>query len=223
MNAYLDSVATYLNKLSLREKLLVLAVFIAVTYSAWDILFFTAYNKQQQQTAAELKETNRKQTELTIAIARIQAQLVNEKDPNEKIKQAINETQHALEKSHQELEEKLDKLVSPTKITELLRSILLQSQGLKLVSLQNEPVHAIVLNQDGKQHDDTAQTQLYEHATTIKLSGNYLQLHHYLEALEKSPWGLFWDRLEYSVQDYPNAAITLRVHTVSTDAHWIGL
>ncbi len=103
--------------------------------------------------------------------------------------------------------------------------MLLQSQGLKLLSLNNEAVHVIELKQDENKlpQNDKSQTQLYEHATTIKFSGNYQQLHHYLVALETSPWGLFWDQLEYVVKDYPNAEISLRVHTVSTDQHWIGL
>ena len=224
MNPALNAVLAYINKLSLREKLLFLLVFFAVVYSAWDIFFLASHQQRQQQSQTELLEITSQQQGLTVAIARAQAQL-NDADPNEKTKQTIIEVKHKLKISQQYLDEKLDQLVAPTKITELLRNLLLQSQGLKLLSLNNEPVNTIVLdqNEDKQQQDNEARTQLYEHATTIKLRGNYRQLHHYLEALEDSPWGLFWDRLEYVVKDYPNAEITLRVHTVSTDQHWIGL
>ncbi|MBL4638622.1 MAG: hypothetical protein JKY76_04595 [Proteobacteria bacterium] len=225
MKLAVDTALAYINNLSLREKLLFLLVFFAVVYSAWDIFFLAAHQERQQQARTELLELNTQQQELTVAIARAHAQLENDVDPNEITKQAIIEVKHEFKISQQQLVEKLDKLVSPTKITELLRNLLLQSQGLKLLSLNNEPVYTIALNQDKDKHqqENEAQTQLYEHATTIKLRGSYVQLHHYLTALEDSPWGLFWDRLEYVVKEYPNAEITLRVHTVSTDQHWIGL
>ena len=219
MKLAVDTALAYINNLSLREKLLFLLVFFAVVYSAWDIFFLAAHQGRQQQARTELLELNTQQQELTVAIARAHAQLENDVDPNEITKQAIIEVKHEFKISQQQLDEKLDKLVSPTKITELLRNLLLQSQGLKLLSLNNEPVYTIALNQDKDKHqqENEAQTQLYEHATTIKLRGSYVQLHHYLTALEDSPWGLFWDRLEYVVKEYPNAEITLRVHTVSTD------
>ena len=225
MNAYLTIISNYLDELTLREKLLLLAVFFAVVYSLWDIFFFSDHTKHQQQTQAELQKVRSQGQDLAVAIAQIKVTLAKNVDPNKTTKQAIITTTQELEDSQQLLDEKLNKLVSPTKITELLRNLLLQSHGLKLVSLNNEPVYSITLEHEKKssQQNNNAQTLLYEHATTIKLSGTYLQLHQYLEALENSPWGLFWDQLEYVVKDYPKAEITLRVHTVSTDQHWIGL
>lgn len=225
MNNYLTTSFNYLNNLSLREKLLILAVLFAAIYSVWDIFFFSHHNKQQQQIQNELQKNTQLQQDLATEIAKIQAKLIQNVDPNKKLKQTIQDTKNELVVKHQELETELDKLVPPTKITELLRSVLLQSQGLELISLNNETVQPIVIQQDKTKNsqNNEPQTKLYDHATTIKLSGNYLQLHLYLTALESSPWGLFWDQLEYVVKDYPTAEISLRVHTVSTDEHWIGL
>jgi len=66
-------------------------------------------------------------------------------------------------------------------------------------------------------------TSLYQHTETIKLSGNYQQLYQYLLALEQSKWRLFWEQLHYKVTEYPMAEITIQVHTISTDEHWIGM
>ena len=92
-------------------------------------------------------------------------------------------------------------------------------------------VKIITFNNNQNQNENTQQTQdaqqeialLYEHATTIKLAGGYQQLYQYLTALEDSEWELFWDQLEYKVTEYPYAEITIRVHTISADEHWIGL
>ena len=38
---------------------------------------------------------------------------------------------------------------------------------------------------------------------------------HYLQAIEKLEWKIFWDKLEYKVIQYPKAEITLIIHTLS--------
>jgi MSHA biogenesis protein MshJ len=226
MNNHLIIATDYLNKLSLREKLLSLVVFIALTYAVWDIFFFSNFDQRQQQTQIEQQEIQQQQQTLNTAIAQLQRQLTNATDPNEKARLAITTANQKLSKHQQQLDEEINRLVEPSKITDLLRSLLAQSTGLTLVSLQNEAVTAIVVNQNKKnqkQINNDAAIQLYEHAATIKFRGHYQQLYDYLTALEDSPWGLYWDQLEYVVSAYPNAEISLRVHTISTDEHWIGL
>ncbi|MDQ7072788.1 MAG: hypothetical protein Q9N32_03805 [Gammaproteobacteria bacterium] len=116
----------------------------------------------------------------------------------------------------------MNKLVPPTKITELLRNLLLKTNGLKLISLNNEPVKKVILSKNDINTSEP-ESLLYEHATIIKLTGNYQQLYQYLLSLEQSDWGLFWDKMHYTVTDYPQAEISLRVHTISTNKYWIGL
>jgi MSHA biogenesis protein MshJ len=226
MNTHLITAIDYLNKLSLREKLLSLVVFIALIYAVWDIFFFANLDKRQQKTQAEQQDVQQQQQALNTAILQLQKQLKNVTDPNEKTRLAINTTNQQLSERQQQLDEKIDTLVEPSNITDLLRSLLLQSTGLILVSLKNEAVTTIVVNSSSnsqKQKKTDAKIQFYQHAATIKFRGHYQQLYDYLTALEDSPWGLYWDQLEYVVSTYPNAEISLRVHTISTDEHWIGL
>jgi len=226
MNTHLITATDYLNKLNFREKLLSLVVFFALIYAVWDIFFFASFDIRHQQAQAKQQEIQQQQQALNSAITQLQKQLEDITDPNEKTRQDINTVKQQLSKRQQKLDEKIDKLVEPSKITDLLRSLLVQSTGLTLVSLKNEAVTAIVVNQNKnsqKQKNNDAAIQFYEHAATIKFRGHYQQLYDYLVALEDSPWGLYWDQLEYVVSGYPSAEISLRVHTISTDEHWIGL
>ncbi|OUR72047.1 hypothetical protein A9Q92_07740 [Methylophaga sp. 42_8_T64] len=219
MDKTITALSNYLDGLTLREKLLFVFVFIAVVYSAWDAFFFSSYSEQQQQIHTESLATQTQQQETILAIQLAQIEL-SKADPNIKINQQIKDAQLALSDAQQQLNAKLDKLVPPTQITNLLRSLLEKTQGISLVSLENEPVSTITLN---TAEEDEVQTVLYEHATKLNLRGSYQQLHKYLQALESSDWGLFWDQLDYTVKDYPDAEISLRVHTISTDEYWIGL
>ncbi len=231
MQSYLQSASLYLNALSLRERILMLLVACSVIYIAWDTLLLSKFEQQYKQQLSEQQQLNHQQQEVDTAIIQISKKIAQSNDETIKIKQNITQTNQQIQQNKQQLATVLNKLVPPTKITELLRSLLLDTYSLKLLSVSNEPVKEITFNTDSDQNEDKQQTQdnqqpialLYEHATIIKLSGGYQQLYQYLTALENSEWELFWDRLEYNVTEYPYAEITIRVHTISADEHWIGL
>lgn len=48
----------------------------------------------------------------------------------------------------------------------------------------------------------------------MEFTGGYFDTVHYLDYLEKLPWYLSFDSLEYQVTDYPNAKITVVMNTL---------
>jgi MSHA biogenesis protein MshJ len=48
----------------------------------------------------------------------------------------------------------------------------------------------------------------------LQLEGNYPATRDYLHALEALPWKFFWDDIRYDVTSYPQARITLNIHTL---------
>jgi MSHA biogenesis protein MshJ len=163
---------------------------------------------------------------LELEIAQITSELVQAKALHQQEKKTVATIEAELKQKTAQIEDKLNRLVPPTQITALLRNLLAKSDGLKVLSVNNEPVKDISIAVEDANvalYDEEPKTLLYEHAATIKLSGSYHELYHYLTELENTGWELFWDTLHYNVTTYPNAEITLRVLTVSTDKHWIGL
>ncbi len=224
MSLNLQSATTYLNALSLRERILALIVLIAVIYIVFNGVIFQKLEQHYAQLQNQQQQLLAQQQQFSTVLVENTAKLAAANHSEAEIKNIIHQTQLQIKATEQSLKSVFNKLVPPQKITELLRNLLLQTSGLKLVSLSNEPVNAISFN-DNENNDDrtTSESVLYEHATIIKLTGNYQQLYQYLLSLEQSDWGLFWDKLQYKVTEYPQADITLRVYTISTDKHWIGL
>ncbi len=225
MNHRLKLISSYLNALSVRERVMVLIIIIAIIYAIFDSMVFEKLNLQYQQLQTKQQDFTEKQQILSTAFLENSEKIAENKRSSAELKQEINKAQLLLDDTEAQLSSVFDKLVPPTKITELLRSLLLKTNGLKLVSLNNEPVKKVILNENTDSDGKTSEPQsiLYEHATIIKLTGTYQQLYQYLLALEQSGWGLFWDKMYYTVTDYPQAEITLRVHTISTNEYWIGL
>lgn len=215
---------TFLKALTLREKLLMLFVGIATMYAAWDAVFFGIFNKTHQQYMSKIDDVENELLNVDKQLNELTSQFIATGNPNQQLKLAINESNQHLQELEQSLSATFESLVPPKEVTNFIRSLLLENSGLKLIALNNEPVEVINLNlqaADKSQQNDSA--RLYQHATNIKLSGDYVALYNYLIKLEQSEWTLYWDQLQYQVTTYPNAEITLRIYTLSTDEHWLGL
>ena len=227
MNAHFKTLTQYLHNLSLRERILFLLVLCAVIFFIGNALVLSRYDKPLKDLKNQQNNLILEQQTIDNDITLSTLKLAEAKSVHQQVKQVVTETESLLKQKTLQIENKLNKLVPPTQITELLRNLLSSDNGLQVLSVKNEPVRDIAINivtKDPSANSANAEeTFLYEHAATIKLSGSYQQLYDYLTALENTGWELFWDSLHYKVTSYPNAEITLRVTTVSTDKHWIGL
>jgi MSHA biogenesis protein MshJ len=104
-------------------------------------------------------------------------------------------------------------LVSAEEITHVLRDILFARHDLELLQVQGLPEKKITL-------PDT-KLVFFEHGIVIRFRGSYFATLRYLRDLEELKWPFFWDKLDYKVVDYPQAEVTLSLHTVSDQEGWI--
>ena len=59
---------------------------------------------------------------------------------------------------------------------------------------------------------------VYRHRAELTVKGNVGPLLSYLQALQRVPGDLRWDRLQLSVAPYPQASVQLSLHTLSARA-----
>lgn len=105
------------------------------------------------------------------------------------------------------------RLLPPNKTDEMLQNLLTASNRLVLLELNNMPIKEVVL--------PSSNMKLYEHGVMIKFLGDYFATMQYLKTIESLKWKIFWDKFEYKVLQYPNAEITLYLHTLSNYEDWI--
>jgi len=58
---------------------------------------------------------------------------------------------------------------------------------------------------------------VYKHSVRITLKGQYFFVVDYLKRLESLSWRFYWEFIDYEVEVYPTATVTLEVYTLSTD------
>lgn len=102
-------------------------------------------------------------------------------------------------------------LVTPAQMLPLLEHLLSRQNGLTVRSLQSL----------GQNTLGEGSPVIYRHGVELTVEGRYGDLLDYLRALEASPQRLLWGSLQLKVLQHPQVRMTLRLHTLSTDAHWV--
>lgn len=101
-----------------------------------------------------------------------------------------------------------DNFLSPQQTKAVLHELLKKNHHLVLLNLNNLPATPIPLPEK--------KSPLFKHSMSLTFSGNYFSILNYLKTVEKLPWKIYWNKLEYRVTNYPAAEITLTIDTVNT-------
>ena len=107
-------------------------------------------------------------------------------------------------------------LVSPGQMTSLLADMLTQNKDLITRSLQTLPAERVNL---GDGYDDV---QLFRHSLQLTLDVTFPALVTYLQELDRVPWLLGWESLEFNIEDYPRGQVVLLVSTLSRRQEVLG-
>lgn len=211
-----------IDSLNQREQLLVFFVVAAIVVMLFQLLLIDPVNANRKAVNAKIKILSDQKLQQENELQIINAQLTAGVNRN-KIKQK-NALQLELSELKNNIEQSVVAMIPPQLMSEVLEQLLSKTDGLKLISLENMPVKAVIEQQDlGENTDQQVAQALYNHGFILRLSGSYMSAIKYFDSLAELPWRFYWDDMKYQVDSYPNAIITLKVHTVSMSEEWIGV
>jgi MSHA biogenesis protein MshJ len=139
-------------------------------------------------------------------------------DPNEQLQQRINNLHQRIEALDQEFATQMRELVPAQQMPIVIDQMLQQAHALKLQELSSIPPVSVYENDEQR-----ADLPLYQHGVKFVFEGGYAQVLNYLESVEAFPWQVYWRSLDYQVDEYPNATITLELYTLSTNRAFMGV
>lgn len=116
-------------------------------------------------------------------------------------------------------------LISPADMTRILTSVLDRQTGLELISFQNKaavPLRAEV-SAAGLIAADETNGQVFEHGLEIVFQGDFFSTLKYLRFLEEISGTFFWDSVNFRQVAWPDATVTLQIHTLSSNAGFLGV
>ncbi len=225
MMQHVARIAESVDRLSLRERLFVLAAGLFVIGGVWQAALAGPLEGRERIASEKLTALAQRLSELDEAM-NVAAAGVTEGMP-EQLERA-----HALRASVAAHDEEIrvftTDLIDPSEMRDVLEELLRRQHGLTLVSATNRPAQLISEEAEPAEGEPAAAEpsdapKLYRHSLVLTLRGDYLEALRYLEDVERLPWRIYWSRLELSIDQYPVNDIVVEVATLSLDEEWIGV
>lgn len=219
----LSDLCRWYNQRALRERvLLLICALVVVIFSA--LSFFVQPGLQRAKAAQrELTDLHRQIKVLKADQEVMTAQARMDPDQDSRRRLAALKEEAAL--LQQTLEKNVVGLVAPRDMPQLLKQLLTRQKNLRLLRLENLPPQAISFSSgtDGTQEQaEEARAMLYRHGLRLEFSGDYLSLLAYLRQLQELPRALVWEEILIETLEYPQAKVSLQLHTLSLTEDWIG-
>lgn len=210
--------------LSLRERVILLFAVMACVSFIWAQFFYLGFEKKLKQAQLEMRQQQQVSVAQSDQLSLLMTRLAH--DPNAVLLKEQAGLQTKLDALKQDIEERLRNLIEPELMADVMKKVLSDYQGLRLISAKNLPAAPLEIESTGnaekQEQDNKAQAVLFSHAFQMELTGDYFQTLAFLKRLEEMK-GFYWTMLHYEVEDYPQARITLQLSTLSLEEGWIGV
>jgi len=196
-----------IDQLSLKERVIILFALLAAVFLIWYLLLMMPLNSSISKLKS-LEISNQKQ----VSTLNTQAANVIQKNTDNPDLNKMSSLQSSDKKLAAQIDTLKQKILSAAEWSNIFKDLLLKTKGLILINVNNLP--DMPLMQVASQ-DEIGRGVLYKQGMEIHFTGKYFQILDYLKNVENLKWKLFWDELHYEVKQYPEAKISLKVHTLS--------
>jgi len=205
----------WFNKRDTRERIFLILVLCGLTYIIWNLLINHALlqhqNTQKQEIDATTLEINSTHTQLKNAL-----EIVTNSSYIQKLQQ-----QKLLTAQSQNFEQHLENLI-PTAIAPkdlpALTTAILKLNGITLVELKELPSEKWIPEGLNSLTLPTNTKSIYKYQMAIEFYSDFFGTLDYLSRLEKLPWHIYWDSVEYTVIQYPKADVKIKIYVLTTQA-----
>ncbi|GAA3955635.1 hypothetical protein [Allohahella marinimesophila] len=204
-----------LSVMSVREKVILLGtVLVLVLFIAMEFVWAPLWEKDAvRKTAIATTIENSKTLQQQLQVLKTAV----DRDPDVVLRQEIEQLQRQLDQREDELRANLSRLVSPEEITAVLIDLLQGQGGYSVREVSKLPTLKI------QQGEGESAAVLYSHRVRIVIDTDYFSALEYLERIERDESRLRLLSLQYEVDDYPSARLTLDFETLGLDERWLGV
>lgn len=223
MDMYWKQFMKAINARKQEERVVLLLAIVAVLVYGGVVFVIEPLQLQQAEMARRISVTGAQILDEDNRKAEIRA--TYSVDPDSFARTRQQELREAVAEADLELDRLYGQLIDPREMSLMLTRILQRETTLELISLNNKPSELLLSSAIGEESEAgrASSVELYRHGLQLVFEGTYLDTIRYLQSLERLESNFFWETLEYSVQVYPDARITLDIYTLSTQRGWIGV
>jgi len=210
----------------LRERALIFVTALAIIYMIWSFLFQARFDNESARLQAEKNALNQEQTELTSKISTLTVAMAS--DPAVIKSQEVRQLQSGIDEVEIKLAGLSQGLIGAGQLPKVLEEVLLRTKSVKLLQVKTLAASELQLThttqvESNEGESATGSTGVYKHAVLIRVAGTYLQLIELMTEIESLQWKFYWESLDYTVKQYPDAEIDIRVFTLSSEEGQLGV
>jgi MSHA biogenesis protein MshJ len=199
------------NTLVLRERVLLIALACSVVFFIWYV--FWGY---PASTTIEVAN-NKREKLLTLSESIVSKYGVSEEQQTAERNRVIIDKRMSSVRSKMtiiddEIKQFNEKTIPIGEVILLLRDLLTSNKQLSVESLKVYPSELIKENTSS---NDDFEDAFEKSMISLTLKGSYASIFDYLKKVEALKWSVFWEDVEYSVDQYPIATVTIQLYTLS--------
>ncbi|HZF17102.1 MAG TPA: hypothetical protein VE046_14280 [Steroidobacteraceae bacterium] len=214
--SYIETMATRVNGMSLRERALVFAAALGLVALLWQQALMGPLERREQAAQAvldTLAATASPSTAAGVSAVDVASARLNDAVQREQT------VRLRLSSVNSELGSQAAELLPPDRVVQVVRDVLAGQQDLRLVSLRNlAPLPLVPAD-----NVSTPATGPYLHPVEITVAGDYLSVLAYLKSLERLPWHFYWRALDLKVDKHPRNVVRIEIATLGTEPEWLGV
>jgi MSHA biogenesis protein MshJ len=213
---------------SLRERVAVAVAVCVVALAIWDRYLMESLNARIRDARGRLDTVAPEGAESEAALTDLDQLVELEK-----------KLTMQYQRKRYELDSRAASLVDPSKMPDVLTSLIRSSHGLRLVRLANLPVEELKAPATDTGGDapaataDTADTATaladiggvpavaFVHGIELVVEGDFESIHDYVRLIERQDRQLMWRKIELDASEYPKVTARIVVATLGLEKHWL--
>jgi MSHA biogenesis protein MshJ len=208
-----------LDGLTLRERVIIFGAGVTLVYIAWQTLLMDPLALRAKLAERRLADVHEQMTAID------QVGTASMQDPTVMAAMRNRALSERLTSLDGDLNSLAQGYVAPEHMTELLRALLAEQHGLKLVSIANLHVESLSRPAGAKADEPIAADDHgpFLHPVEMVVEGDYGSVLAYLRALEALPWRIQWRKLELTTGEYPANRVRLVIGALSLSRDWMSV
>ena len=246
MSALIQQLMEQIDSRVLRERALIFISLLAVIFILWDLLLQSTIDQTGKKLQAEQAQLLSDQQALDTKIATLTLAMAS--DPAIGKRKEIETFATKISAIEAQLAGMSQGLISAEQLPQVLQDVLARTQSVTLLQVRTLTATEIQLSSvsgmgvsgmgasgmgvsggGAEQEKSTTApaaptgTGVYKHSVLIRVAGNYSELVKLLQDIEALPWRFYWESLDYTVTQYPQAEIDIQVFTLSSEEGLLGV
>jgi MSHA biogenesis protein MshJ len=211
---YLEKTSNRMNVMKPRERALIFACALVVFYMTWNWLVNSVIFAGDETQVSAMDKVKQDIDTLNTQITTIINNVTQDKTALENLNNLKGET----DSLRKQIFALTKDMVSPQDMERIVRELIAKTQGLTILNL--ESIASIPLFVEPEKNQIAT---VYNHGLKLVVEGDFFNILNFLESLESQHLKMIWDELDYEVEKYPKATVTLILHTIGSGEGWIGV